>query len=204
MTATPRHAATLIVLDEREPVPRVLMGRRSATARFMPSHDVFPGGAVDPEDHHAATASPISALTLAHLSRGAEAGLAAALAVAAARELHEETGLSLGQPPRLAGLRYLCRAITPPDRPIRFDARFLVIDHSELEADSLGIPLLEGGELAGLAWHRLDTMHALTLARPTRYALTLLAARLSGSQPWPTDPAAPLPILLDAGGGGEE
>ena len=62
------------------------------------------------------------------LAKGAKPRLAQALAVAAARELEEETGLSLGSPPDLSGLDYLCRAITPPESPIRFNARFFIVD----------------------------------------------------------------------------
>jgi hypothetical protein len=47
------------------------------------------------------------------------------------RELHEETGLLLGELQGrrlltdLAALDYLCRAVTPPTRAMRFNARFL-------------------------------------------------------------------------------
>ena len=117
--------------------------------------------------------------------------------MAAARELAEETGLSLGEPPRLDGLRYLCRAVTPPVSPIRFDARFFLVDRDRLEAEDAGVPLLEGGELAGLAWRRVDELEALRLALPTRMALSLLADRLSGQSPWPEHEDAALPLLIN-------
>ena len=60
------------------------------------------------------------------LGRKAHPRLARALVMAAARELVEETGLSFGDPPRLDSIRYLCRAVTPPTLPMRFNARFLV------------------------------------------------------------------------------
>lgn len=53
--------------------------------------------------------------------------LARAIVHAAARELTEETGLSLGTPPRLDAIDHLCRAVTPLRQPIRFNARFLVV-----------------------------------------------------------------------------
>ena len=203
-TAAVRHAATLIVIDREPAIPRVLMGRRSATARFMPSFDVFPGGAVDDVDHHASVAAALTPLTMAHLCRAASPTLATALAVAAARELLEETGLSLGLPPDLSGLLYLGRAVTPPVSPIRFDARFLVVDRTALTAASHAVPLLQGGELSGLAWHGIDATRTLKLALPTRKAMELLAMRLSGEAPWPDDPDAELPVLLDGRDWGRE
>lgn len=197
-------AATLVVVDQRSAVPRVLMGRRSLTARFLPGHDVFPGGAVDPEDHDAVVATEPNALVLAHLGRAARPGLARALAIAAARELSEETGLSLGEPPHLGGLRYLCRAVTPPVSPIRFDARFLVVDREMLQAASPDEPLLVGGELHDLAWRNLDDLASLRLAPPTRAALTLLVDRLSGDAAWPDHADAPLPVLVGGRGWGSE
>ena len=53
--------------------------------------------------------------------------------MAAARELEEECGLSLGRPPALDGVDYLCRAVTPPGLPIRFNARFFVVDAARVE-----------------------------------------------------------------------
>lgn len=102
------------------------MGIRAGGHRFMPNALVFPGGAVDPIDASAPVASEPSQSLLAALARNARPRLARAIAVAAARELQEETGLSLGTPPRLEALAYLCRAVTPPSSPIRFNARFLL------------------------------------------------------------------------------
>lgn len=197
-------AATLIVMDRRAVVPRVLMGRRRPTARFLPGHHVFPGGAVDAEDHGAAAASEPSALLLAHLGRAAAPELARALAIAAARELNEETGLSLGEPPRLAGLRYLCRAVTPPVSPIRFDARFLVVEREMLQGAGLEEALLVDGELHDLAWYGLDDLGSLRLAPPTHAALALLVDRLAGATHWPDREDAPLPVLVAGQGWGSE
>lgn len=103
------------------------MGIRAGGHRFMPNALVFPGGAVDPIDASAPVATPPNPALLAMLGRNARPRLAHAIAVAAARELREETGLSLGTPPRLDALAYLCRAVTPPSSPIRFNARFLLV-----------------------------------------------------------------------------
>ena len=152
----PRDAASLLVV---RPGPAVLMGMRGAGHRFMPSRLVFPGGAVDRADSLAACATPLRPYTEAALARTGDARLAHALAIAAARELHEETGLSLGMPPRLDGLAYLCRAVTPADSPIRFDARFLVVDHSAVSGELAG-----SGELEELRWLELADALALDMA----------------------------------------
>jgi 8-oxo-dGTP pyrophosphatase MutT (NUDIX family) len=105
----PRNAASLILWRLGPEGPEVLMGLRHARHRFMPNVLVFPGGRVD---------LPPS--------------LARAIGVAAARELHEETGLVLGRMdghrllPDLGVVEYLCRAVTPPNRFMRFNARFLI------------------------------------------------------------------------------
>jgi 8-oxo-dGTP pyrophosphatase MutT (NUDIX family) len=190
-----RPAATLIVIDTSDSAPRVLMGHRRATARFMPGAAVFPGGAVDEADFNAPVASPLAPLTRAQLCRAASPDLADALAAAAARELHEETGLSLGHPPGLAGLRYLCRAVTPPELKIRFDARFLLVDAAELAQGGSQAELLQDGELERLMWYRLDEADTLALSLPTIGALGFLRQYLA--QPARQATLAPLPVLLN-------
>jgi nitroreductase/FMN reductase [NAD(P)H] len=131
--ARPRDAASLILWRHGRDGPEVLMGLRHAKHRFMPNVLVFPGGRVDPGDHHAAASSDLRAFPRACLERSAAPGLAQALGIAAARELFEETGLALGRSdrngsllPDLGALDYLCRAVTPATMPIRFNARFLI------------------------------------------------------------------------------
>jgi 8-oxo-dGTP pyrophosphatase MutT (NUDIX family) len=158
-----RDAASLIVLG---PGPSVLMGMRGAGHRFMPNRLVFPGGAVDPADAVTPVASPLPPATRALLERHAPPDLAHALAVAAARELEEETGLSLGRPPALDGIFYLCRAVTPPRLPLRFNARFLVV-----AAERLGGTLGGSGELEDLRWYPVGEVRTLDLAFVTRGVL---------------------------------
>ena len=105
----------------------MLMGVRGAGARFVPNRLVFPGGSVDRDDARAPTAADARPGVLAMLGGTTRPHLARALVHAAARELAEETGLSLGTPPRLDQIDHLCRAVTPPRQPIRFNARFLVV-----------------------------------------------------------------------------
>lgn len=166
-----RDAASLVVLRRAGFGWEALMGLRGARHRFMPNRLVFPGGAVDPNDNAALVAAELRPATLALLQRAASPALARALAVAAARELEEETGLTLGVPPDLSGLRYLCRALTPAGNPVRFDARFLVVDSGHV-----GGTLAGSGELEGLRWYGLDEALALDLALVTREVMLQLVA----------------------------
>ena len=169
-----RHAASLLVLRQATAGPEVLMGQRGAGHRFMPNRLVFPGGAVDPADARSPAAAEPRPDVLAMLGRGARPRLARALVAAAARELLEESGLSLGTPPRLDGVDYLCRAVTPPGSPIRFNARFLVVDAAEV-----GGTLAGSGELEGLRYLSVAEALALDLALVTREVLLRLLAWLA-------------------------
>ncbi len=166
-----RDAVSLIVLRQGASAPEVLMGERSARHRFVPGRLVFPGGAVDPEDANAPAAAEPPPATLAMLTHAASPVLARAVAAAAARELEEETGLTLGVPPDLSGLRYLCRAVTPADLPIRFNARFLVVDAGQIRGALAG-----SGELERLRWLSLPEADTLDMMLVTREVLRLLAA----------------------------
>jgi 8-oxo-dGTP pyrophosphatase MutT (NUDIX family) len=147
----PRHAATLIVVRRDAGKPQVLMGRRNPTHVFMPGKWVFPGGRVDRGDFLAPSATELSAevtKALQHHPRHPNpARLPRALALAAVRDLFEEAGLLLAKPaaprpgtggwreflaqgalPDLSAMQFVARAITPPLRPRRFDARFFMAD----------------------------------------------------------------------------
>lgn len=144
----PRNAATIILVDGPAGDERILMGRRSRAMKFMPGALVFPGGAVDAADAATPFASDLDGAQLAQIAanlRGRTSPRAArALAVAAVRELAEETGVLLGMVgeanaqrlpamfsdrgllPALSGMALLARAITPPGPPRRFDTWFFV------------------------------------------------------------------------------
>ena len=177
-----RHAASLLVVRREGAGASMLMGLRSAGHRFMPNRLVFPGGGVDRGDGTAPVASPLPAGVQALVEKAARPRLARALAVAAARELEEETGLSLGRPPALAGFDYLGRLITPPDSPVRFNARFFVVDAAAVSGTLAG-----SGELTGLRWYGVEEALALDLARPTRSVIGLLQEWLAAT---PLDRAA--------------
>lgn len=153
-TVRPRDAATLLLWRQGPRGLEVLMGVRSVKHRFMPSRLVFPGGRVDREDRSAPAASELHPDTRRSLELRAAPRLARAIAIAAVRELHEETGLLLGRleagrlHAELAPLRYLCRALTPAMSPVRFNARFLMAP-AEAATGELG----GTGELEHLAYY---------------------------------------------------
>ncbi|WP_245614891.1 NUDIX hydrolase [Muricoccus aerilatus] len=152
--ARPRDAATLLLWRQGASGLEVLMGVRSVKHRFMPNRLVFPGGRVDREDRSAPAASELHPQTRRALEHRAAPRLARAIAIAAVRELHEETGLLLGTleagrlHAELAPLRYLCRALTPAMSPVRFNARFLMAP-AETATGTFG----GSGELEHLAYY---------------------------------------------------
>jgi 8-oxo-dGTP pyrophosphatase MutT (NUDIX family) len=153
----PRHAASLLLWRAGPRGVEVLMGVRHARHRFMPNVMVFPGGRVDRPDHRALALSELPTLTRTCLERQAPASLARAIGIAAARELHEETGLVLGRMdghrllPELSVIDYLCRAVTPPNRFMRFNARFLIAPAEAAHGEIRG-----SGELEELRYFTIE------------------------------------------------
>ena len=208
-----RDAATLILLDKTQSPTRVLMGKRHAGHKFMPGKFVFPGGAVDVADRRMAVAGPLAREVSDKLiarTRARSADFARGLALAAIRECFEETGLALGVAdhgapqdpppgwaefsatgvfPTLEGMDFLARAITPPGRPKRFDARFFVMDASWIAHRGQGV-VHEGAELTELVWVPLPDALGLDIPNITRMVLGDLAAL--GPGPW--DPARGRPF----------
>ncbi len=136
------------------------MGKRHSRHRFMPDVMVFPGGRVDPDDHRQKALSELGATTRRMLERRATPARARAIAIAAVRELFEETGLVLGQrageavSADLDALHYVCRAVTPGGRPIRFNARFLAAPAEAVHGEIAG-----SGELERLDWYTPEAAH---------------------------------------------
>ena len=199
-----RDAATVILIRDADTAPRVLMGRRGRRAAFMPSKFVFPGGAVDAADEAVALGEPIDPTSRDRLSLQSDRA-PKPFAVAAIRELWEETGLILGTPgdwpdppedwrgfaatghrPSAAGLTYVFRAITPPGRTRRFDARFFTADAGRLATDPDDLP--EAGELGGLRWIPLPEVRSLDLPFVTEVVLAEVARRLPDLGPPPDVP----------------
>ncbi len=97
-SSRPRDAASLVLLRDGPEGPEVLLGRRPASARFMPEVYVFPGGALEPQDR-AASGLPESFTDPPPGTDAATGTLYPALVRCALRELHEETGLLLTEGP---------------------------------------------------------------------------------------------------------
>jgi 8-oxo-dGTP pyrophosphatase MutT (NUDIX family) len=167
----PKDAASLILWRDSPRGVEVLMGRRHRDMRFMPGVLVFPGGRVDVKDFHARPVSDLAPATRRMLEISAEPTRAGALAACAARELHEESGLALGEVvgreerlmPALGPMHYLTRAITPPDRPIRFHARFLICEAHHAQGEIRG-----SGELEEVRFFALGELPEQPLALITR------------------------------------
>ncbi|WP_236552558.1 NUDIX hydrolase [Belnapia sp. F-4-1] len=179
-SVTPRHAASLILWREGPQGVEVLMGLRHASHRFMPNVLVFPGGRVDRADHRAPALGDLPAFTRACLERQAPPSLARAIGIAAARELHEETGLVLGRMedgrllPDLPTLHYLCRAVTPPNRFRRFNARFLIA-----RAEAAHGALRGNGELEELRFFGIEEAAGHKIASITGKVLREFVAWLA-------------------------
>lgn len=208
VTSVPiRDAATVIVLRNIEGNPHVLMGQRGANAAFMPSKFVFPGGAVDKGDANVRLAAPIPAPCHCRLGEDCASPISDALTVAAIRELWEETGLILGRAdawpnaptgwesfsargyrPDAAALRFVFRAITPPGRPRRFDARFFLVPASALCSD-LDDFSAASDELLHLQWVPLAKARSLDLPFITEVVLAEIA------QADPTQAPASVPFF---------
>jgi 8-oxo-dGTP pyrophosphatase MutT (NUDIX family) len=201
----PRDAATLIVVEHSDRgASRVLMGKRHAGHRFMPGKFVFPGGRVEPEDRRMAFAGALDAHVEEKLNARVlrpSSVFARALALAAIRETFEETGLAIGVPrlgapenpppgawtrfaatgvhPALDAIDFLARAITPPGRSRRFDARFLIID-ARFIAKRIDGAVHSEAELVELVWTPLEEARNLDLPAITHAALDDLKQALEG------------------------
>lgn len=185
----PRDAATLILVRQRGKMPEVLMGCRDAKHAFMPNRYVFPGGRVDRADARVPIATPLDRHVDARLRKAATAQRARALGVAAVRETFEETGLMLAKPlkggapdedfgehwkgfldsgmgPALGCLDLIARAVTPPGRPRRFNARFFMARAEDATGD-----IRHSSEMGDIRWVRLDEARELPL--PTITGLIL-------------------------------
>lgn len=195
----PRDAATLVIIDTSHGEPRILMGRRRPEQVFLPGTYVFPGGRVERSDHRMSAVDTLSDhavdLLMQSVSGRASPSRAHAFALAAIRETFEETGLLIGVPsdqakrrevgpwsaflahgftPRLAGLRFFARAITPPGRPRRYDTRFFFTHASEIghRVDA------HDGEFSETGWFTFAEAANLNLPSITRTVIGDLAAIL--------------------------
>lgn len=189
----PKDASTLILVRGSGEGAEVLMGKRASGHAFMPDKYVFPGGRVDPGDADLAAADCLDPEVAALLE--IEARLPArAYALAAIRETYEETGLFVaakaqmagthpafaarGLAPTLAPLRFIARAVTPPARSRRFDARFFLGSAEDCLCSDCAPA--DTAELSDLRWFTWEEGFALDLPSVTRFILEEVRQRLAG------------------------
>ncbi|MHB1836075.1 MAG: NUDIX hydrolase [Solirubrobacteraceae bacterium] len=148
----PRRAATVILLRGGDNALEVLLAQRNPASRFMGGAWVFPGGAVSAADGDG------------------ERGLRAT----AVRELHEETGIELGDPEALVPFS---RWITPAEVRIRYDTWFFLA-----RAPAGAQARIDGSEMVDAGWFSPEAALAsaragqILLVFPTIKHLEQLAA----------------------------
>ena len=134
-------AAVLVPVIVRETGLTMLLTQRTAHLRDHAGQISFPGGRVEPEDLDRETT--------------------------ALRETEEETGLVLAHDH--GPLSLAARAITPTISPVRFHARFFVVDADLAQGEAA-----DSHELADLAWRTLDDSLQLPLFDITEAVLRTL------------------------------
>lgn len=218
--AIPRDAASLVVVDSGCKPRRVLLGKRRRTQVFAPGKFVFPGGSVDLADIEYESGQQLAEHDRAALLHGPvpQSGpfRPESFGLAAIREAFEETGIVIGQPapaaaksvppgwqpfhahgfePNLAALSFVGRAITPPGRTRRFDARFFLADAGAIvhQAET------HDGEFEEIGWFDFAAARALNLHGVTLEILQdvdhfLSLTRLERQ-------SAPVPFYFETAGG---
>jgi len=147
----------------------------------------------------------------AKVANGTTSARARGLALAAIRETFEETGLLVGVrvsarlrtrspawkrflgygvTPRLEHLDFIARAVTPPGRPRRFDARFFMVDAEQI-AHTLDASAASG-ELLKPAWLTLAEARAADVLPITRCIFDEIEARTAPD----CDPSRPVPFFI--------
>jgi 8-oxo-dGTP pyrophosphatase MutT (NUDIX family) len=201
----PQYAAAIILVDRSGPAPKVLLGRRNKALKFLPGKYAFPGGRLELDDKVMASVGALDDLTASRLSlhRARRAPPPRTFAVAAIRELFEETGLLAGAlptaavktvppvwqafaehgfAPNLAPLRFLARAITPPAFPRRYDTSFFLLDASAI-AHRIDGCVTEETELVELVWCTPEDGGKLDIPLINAMILQELALRLKDDIP---------------------
>jgi len=191
----PKDAATLVLVRRGADAPRVLMGQRHGSMAFMANKYVFPGGRVDPCDARVKIGGDFKPHVRERLLREVSETRARALALAAIRETFEETGILVGEPridlprtttawakffahgiaPKLAQLDYIARAITPTNRPRRFDARFFMADAGAIAGK---LNATQTNELLTPCWLTFAEARAIDIPAITRAVLKEVEARI--------------------------
>ena len=176
-----KNAATIVVIRHEASSHYVLMGQRSSKVAFMPSKFVFPGGTWEDTDKNIPYAQAMDNRQKKLLGLQTNFPHSHKLGITAIRELWEETGLRLSskgkfaaapiswkaffldqQGPNLSSLNFFFRAVTPPGRSHRFDARFFFCDSSDI-FENLDDFSEASGELIDLQWVEITQTKTLNL-----------------------------------------
>ena len=191
-----KNAATIVLIRKKGSKYFLLLGKRVPTVAFMPSKYVFPGGSWEILDNDVPVIKRINIRDRLLLSMETEFAESANLGVTAIRELWEETGLRLSsngqcnnfplswkeffldnQAPDLSNLKFFFRAVTPPGRSRRFDARFFFCNASHI-FNSLDDFSKASGELNFLKWIEISQADHFDLPNITkiviRYLMTII------------------------------
>ena len=197
----PKDAASIVLLDRSVAGIRVLMGKRSSRHAFMPDLYVFPGGKCDADDHALPRSSSLDPRVEQLLRTGPPmrigAARARALALAAWRELGEETGLvPSGIAAPLACLRFAARAVTPPGLVRRYDTRFFATFADEAGLDPA--QARDSDELQDLCWVDIGLNSGLNIPWITRMVLEDVKTLLTTEPTLPFN--APVPFYRELRG----
>lgn len=176
-----KNAATIVLIRQEHSKIYVLMGRRCSTAVFMPNKYVFPGGVWEESDKNVPFSQAMDSRQESLLGLQTNFSDSSKLGITAIRELWEETGLRLSskgnfvsfpkaweyffldqQGPNLFNLNFFFRAVTPPNRTRRFDARFFFCNSSHIYED-LDDFNNASGELLDLQWIEISKAKYLNL-----------------------------------------
>lgn len=179
-----RDASSVIIVRRDGPIPSVLLGQRGKSAVFMPNKFVFPGGAVDQSDFSVSLGDIPNPVCSRRLLEYSNIENTHAFFSAAIREVWEETGLmfgkkcnrkitktsdtswkafyDLGLEPCAKGFHFIFRAITPPNRSRRFDARFFLVDANKISGN-LNDFSKASDELSHLQWFSIKEARNLDL-----------------------------------------
>ena len=199
----PRDAATLIVVRQESHKPKILMGKRAASHKFMPNKFVFPGGRLDVVDQRLSLPHELAAPVMTRLRKETQARVSdnklRGLALAAIRETYEETGLIIGRKstkklttgdkvwqsyfdhgvePLLDKMDFIARAVTPTYRTRRFDTRFFRVYDEFIHSDPEEMAKASG-ELLDLHWLTLPAARKLDLPAITRSVIDMVETRMT-------------------------
>lgn len=215
----PRDAATIMLIDRSGPKAKVLLGRRHHGHKFMPGKFVFPGGRIEALDRTMSAISELHPDTQTKLLErvvNPSPDMARGFALAAVRELAEETGLLLGAKgdtapatpgeiwdefakarvhPDLGQVHFIARAITPPKRPKRFDTRFFTADAAGVAHKIEGV-VGPDSELVELVWMPIEEAATVDMPTITSVILEELGARVGAGMAH----ALPVPLYYQQDG----